>query len=644
MVDLLSLDLDGASGLRAIQPRTVLSRWHRELGSEASSADQAQTLAVARATGARYALTGSIVGQTSGVRLIAELVDVTTGRSEGQAQVEGSADSVPSLVDRLAIQLLQQGFADRSGGRAVVDVGGVTTRSLPALKSYLAGLQAFRHAQPQAASAAFRSAIQADSGFALATYHLALADGWTGSPHSLGRRDLPALRQAFQHADRLPPRERQTVPHLANKCGDVASIPLLRAVANKYPDDPESWFLLGDALYHLGGAALEPAESFRRALKRATELDSTFAPPYLHLAEDAFDRLDSVEARRLVTALRRIEPASAKTTGLNIAYGLAWGTAAERQAARSALDTATAFAVLTAKHATNLTPDLWEQTMMVGHALADQSRHPASERSQGMHGIAIVYEIRGRVKEAIAQWKRTAAFDGAPTTDLVAYDFLYTIPRVLGLPYDSAAMRRSYDWTRALPDSVTTDQYSPFLGGLFAASHGLEKDTERWLHQYDLVTRGYLEAGDSIGARRGEESKRVIRAYLAESRGDTGAVLRELRRGIAVYPGDAGAEQIIGFMLRFDFVRRLIAAKDYGTAQRYFGSFERWGTFPDYFTGAIELFRGQVAEGLGDVDGARTHYANLVRWWKDCDPDLVPVRDEARRALVRLSAEPVAAQ
>ena len=416
LVDLLSLNLDGAAGLRAIQPRTVLSRWHRELGKDAASADQAQTLAVARGSGARYALTGSIVGQGSGVRLIAELVDVTTGRTEAQAQVEGIADSVPALVDRLAIELLQRGLADRSAGRMVADIGGLTTRSLPALRSYLAGVQAFRHAQPKAAAAAFRAAVQADSGFALATYHLALADGWTGSPHSLGRRDLPALRQAFRNADRLPARERQTIPALMLAAdGDVASIPLLRAVAGKYPDDPESWYLLGDALYHLGGAALEPPETFRRALQRATALDSTFAPPYLHLAEDALDRLDSAEARRLVTALRRIEPASAKTTGLNIAYRLAWGTPAERRAARLALDTAATFAILTAKHATNLTPDLWEQTLLVGQALADQSRHPARERSQGMHGIAIVYDLRGRVKEALAQWRRTALFNGVRT-------------------------------------------------------------------------------------------------------------------------------------------------------------------------------------------------------------------------------------
>jgi hypothetical protein len=50
---------------------------------------------------------------------------------------------------------------------------------------------------------------------------------------------------------------------------------------------------------------------------------------------------------------------------------------------------------------------------------------------------------------------------------------------------------------------------------------------------------------------------------------------------------------------------------------------------------------GQLQSALGSAYRIeREHYANLARWWKDCDPDVAPVRDEAVRALARLSAEP----
>ncbi len=35
--------------------------------------------------------------------------------------------------------------------------------------------------------------------------------------------------------------------------------------------------------------------------------------------------------------------------------------------------------------------------------------------------------------------------------------------------------------------------------------------------------------------------------------------------------------------------------------------------------------------------------SNVVRWWKDCDPEARPVFEEARVALARLAGEPLAA-
>ena len=54
----------------------------------------------------------------------------------------------------------------------------------------------------------------------------------------------------------------------------------------------------------------------------------------------------------------------------------------------------------------------------------------------------------------------------------------------------------------------------------------------------------------------------------------------------------------------------------------------------------FQLYRGKAAEGLNDPDGAKEHYARVVRWLGDCDPELVPLREQARDALARLSAEP----
>jgi hypothetical protein len=537
LVDLLAINLDGAGGLRAIPPRTVLSRWHREIA--AGEADEEQALAVARGVGARYALTGSIVGSGPSLRLTAELRDLEANRLAGRAQAEGPGDSVPAMVDRLTLQLLSAG--------------------------------------------------------------------------------LPAAG------------------------GETSSLERLRDVAARYPDDAESWFLLGDALYHIGGAAFQPREAYRQALGRATVLDPTFAPPYLHLAEDAFDRLDSVEVGRIVKVLREIEPASPKTTGLGLMRDLIWGSETEKARAVHSLDTATAFAVLTAKHATNVTLDLADYTIRVGNALGDQTRHPKSERAQGKHGVAMVYEMRGQIEEAKDRWVESWKLGGRMTSEEIAANvhyWFYLLNGFAGIG-DSLGAAGGYAFFAGLADSVV----APDAGvvGLYAAHSGRWQDLDRWVRVANEGAQAATRAGDSIAGRRYAEGARVLAALLAEHRGKAGAATAELERAMKVYPGPAGTPgSTMGSLLRFDLGRRYLASGDFRAARRQLESFYSWDFAPNALFGILELQRGQVAEGLGELEQAKVHYGNVVRWWKDCDPDARRVFDEARSGLVRLTGEPVA--
>ncbi len=86
--------------------------------------------------------------------------------------------------------------------------------------------------------------------------------------------------------------------------------------------------------------------------------------------------------------------------------------------------------------------------------------------------------------------------------------------------------------------------------------------------------------------------------------------------------------------------RRLLAAREYRGAIRYLDSFDN-GSYNESVTlGLIHLYRARAAEGLEDLEAAKTSYGNVVRWWKQCDPELVPIREQAREALARLTAEP----
>ena len=139
VVDMLSYDLDGIGQLRKIDPVTVLTEWRRMGGSasKAPSVDDARE--VGRRLGSRYVITGRAVQIGAEVQLIAEVLDVENGKMRGAVRVTRPADSASALVDELALELLRQNLLPTDGAYPAPNLGRATTKSLPALKAYLAG-------------------------------------------------------------------------------------------------------------------------------------------------------------------------------------------------------------------------------------------------------------------------------------------------------------------------------------------------------------------------------------------------------------------------------------------------------------------------------------------------------------------------
>jgi tetratricopeptide (TPR) repeat protein len=55
-----------------------------------------------------------------------------------------------------------------------------------------------------------------------------------------------------------------------------------------------------------------------------------------------------------------------------------------------------------------------------------------------------------------------------------------------------------------------------------------------------------------------------------------------------------------------------------------------------YHLGPIYLRLAEIHERLGEPEKAIEYYAKVLELWKDCDPELIPMRDDARRNLDRL--------
>jgi tetratricopeptide (TPR) repeat protein len=339
MVDVLSTNLDGMGGFRTIDSRTVMARWRERVEGDGTP-DLETSLAVAGGTGARFGLVGNLVGTPGGVRLNADIYDLSSGEKITQSYVEGPADSVLSAVGHLSVELIRDLLA--STGQQLIQTprtAGITTTSLEALRHYLDGEAAFRKSDFPTAAASFERAVDADSTFAMAWRRLSDCYGWMENINSeVGGN---ASRRVLALAEDLPIRER-TLMVAAERAldeGDLSAVSDLREIVSKYPDDPEAWFLLGEFYRHMGTpAGLSTEADELEVFEKAVDLDPSFTPYYIHLVESLVGAGRGQDAREALNTYEQLAPGTV-SPHLPLGVALFGGDDAERASALAGLDT-----------------------------------------------------------------------------------------------------------------------------------------------------------------------------------------------------------------------------------------------------------------------------------------------------------------
>ncbi|HET6796177.1 MAG TPA: serine/threonine-protein kinase [Gemmatimonadales bacterium] len=296
MIDLVAARLTGEGGARAADPGTVMAAWRHAGGSGAGDLPGPAVLDLARRLGAGQVLQGGVVGTPAHVTLTASLLPVQGGSERAEAKVEGVADSLPQLVDRLIAQLITEETGASRG------LEGLVNRPLPALQLYLEAQAAYRRGDYRDAVVRYERALDLDSTFALAALRLASAAGWTSAPGA-GRRGLDL---AWRSRDRLSPSDQALL--LANVGPDYPAVSTAAQHLSAWeravelaPGQAERWYELGDMYFH-EGPYLGVESTWRRAedaFRRSETLDSGTAP-LGHLVELAWlDGDDTAQVRRL---------------------------------------------------------------------------------------------------------------------------------------------------------------------------------------------------------------------------------------------------------------------------------------------------------------------------------------------------------
>ena len=266
MVELLSTRLADDSSARSVDAGAVLGAWRAAGLTPAMDVSRDTVVRLAGRLGAERVVVGSVVGTPARVILRAAVLVVPTGAVSAEASISGPVDGLPGLIDQLAGQLL----AVEAGEDEQLALH--TTRSLPALRAFLAGQAALRAMDYTAALRQYELAVRRDSTFALAALHAATVADRVFDTGATRRW----VRLAWMNREALSSRDRLLLDtYVGPRYPAPASVAEQRAAWQRVVDaastDPDLWFTLGTRIYHDGALAALPDARARatEALQRA---------------------------------------------------------------------------------------------------------------------------------------------------------------------------------------------------------------------------------------------------------------------------------------------------------------------------------------------------------------------------------------
>ena len=624
MMDLLSAKLDGAIGLRSVDPRAVLGAVRQ--GDSAAPLDPARAAGLAGALGAKYFVVGDVVEIAGRINVNGALY--AGSRRIAAASVSGESTNLFQLVDDLTGQLL----AGLSGGRdtALTRLAAVTTHSLPALKAYLDGEQALRAGNEGEAGTAFRTAAILDTNFALAQYRLAVTATWVNVRDVADPSEWAAT--AARHAGRLTPLGRDLLAaYRAYKAIQAEEAEhAYRSITEGHPDNVEAWLMLGETQFHyiplLGRSPMESRAAFQRVLV----LDPSNPHAMVHLARLAarFGLVTGLDS--LVRNYLTRYPASDRALEMRALRAFVEGDSAARTAiGQEAAATGDYELISLVQDAMWYAQNIEAAAPLAG-LLMTSSRNPVMRRF-GQRAFTDAGLARGQWGSGPLAAIPRAAVDSAwwlESEALLASDSFFGASKArLTMLRDRIAAERPYP-ASGIPNFPTDSALGPVM-------------------QTYLIGLLSLRLGDSAGARQSTATLEAIhsapgadaagalahglRAEIARSRGDLRRALAELD----AFPFDVPHPGLNlahwGVRERFLRAEILHALRRDSEALTWYESFP--ATYDIPYMAAAQLRQAEIQQRLNNHDRVAFHLKRFIQLWRDCDPELRPRVDSARAAL-----------
>ena len=613
LVDVLSRNLDGAGPLRSVPPTSVFKGWQ-------GRADIPASTALGRRTGAGLVIFGHLMraGRDT-IRVTASLMDLRRGKTF-EIEVRDDATRMDRITDSLTVRALRELAETRP--IAAVPRATFGTRSLTALKVFLQGEQWYRANKLPEARDAYERSIQLDSTFAMAYRRMRgvlRALGPASESDSISfwyarragdlNRGLSLRDSLLIVADSLM----TTIPR--GGFFDSATVSRLRRrlstideAVRRYPDDPESWFELGEARYHWGERLGITQEATLQAFDRCIVLDPHFGPAYYHAIELTEVLRDAAAAERLARNYLSFNPGDARfvIAALMLREEGSWRVALARH-----IDTMPAGRIIDGLVMLRRWPDTAATISDALRMVMERAgRRDATDSVRAQYWMAATALYRGRLRSA---------------RDMMTPELRSDSPIILvqlasfGLVHRDSANALFRSW---LSSSDIR------LASLATTWWGERRDTAALraaLVRFETATKAdsvQVSLYGMVGARR-------ARAYLALARHDSASALAQLDS----LPDDACSWHCAPE--RFLRATLMAALTSPARAARLLDDHPPGAGQTNIYEPQWAYERARLAERLGDDSTATALYRYVRAVWTGADPELQPAVHRAREYLSR---------
>ncbi len=613
----LSANLDGVGEIRVVDALSVLAQT-----SESSPLSLNEGAALARRLGASSVAHGTIVRLPPNVRVDLTLYSTDSLHALARASVVSDPERLATLTDSLTWALLRGVWRTRAP--PTPNLGALTTRSVPALRAFLAGERAGLAGRWDDAAEAFRRAMLEDSTFWLAQWRYSYARWWY-----LESVDDTLLGPLFENRFALPERDRLV---LESWWSDTISVALDRGreAVERFPAYWPGWMQYADWLFHVGPVAGYGREEAQSALESTVALNPNFLPAWEHLYWLTIAR-DTVVARRALEAMDRLGhgQATEQEYGFDITrvYRLESEFARTGRLDRTLLDSVVADLTTRAHGRVGGGATLPAVQGELSRAVLRSDPTPQLASAHESL-LAEAWAARGAWEEAVAAAERHAGRVGADPLEAYRYASVgawlgavepRTIARVrvaaeraVSRPGSGTAALAELAWLDGLVAVGNDDQAS--LAQARANIRATQAETapqlERSLAAFDIGLGGdWVSAADSLALLDRDQPDLLVPGYddhpyvIAISRLAAARIYREQRNPAA-----------LDLLMWFD---AMWALDGYRPARRVLTAF-------------AVLERGRALAAMGDTGGARSAFLAFLRRYDVPAPGHGPLISEAQ--------------